>query len=139
MFKIKHIDHLVLRVVDVSSMLDFYMNVLGCELEKVQEEIGLYQLRAGASLIDLVPVDGKLGKMGGSAPGAEGRNLDHLCLRIEPFDGEAILRYLRDKGYDGGQIESRYGAEGVGPSIYVKDPEGNVVELKGAPSQTSGS
>jgi glyoxylase I family protein len=137
MFKIKHIDHLVLRVVDVNSMMNFYMGVLGCELEKVEEGIGLYQLRAGASLIDLVPVDGELGKTGGAAPGVEGRNLDHLCLRIEPFDGEAILRYLRDKGYDGGKVGSRYGAEGEGPSTYVKDPEGNVVELKGGPWETS--
>ncbi len=139
MFKIKHIDHLVLRVVDVNLMMKFYMDVLGCGLEKVQEEIGLYQLRAGTSLIDLVTVDGKLGKMGGAAPGPDGRNLDHLCLRVEPFDGEAILGYLRDRGYDAGQVESRYGAEGEGPSVYVEDPEGNVVELKGAPWETSGA
>lgn len=133
MFKIKQIDHLVLRVVDLKPMMSFYMDVLGCELEKVQEEVGLYQLRAGASLIDLIPVDGKLGQLGGAAPGAEGRNQDHFCLRIEPFDGEAILAYLQDRGVDGGSVESRYGAEGEGPSIYVRDPEGNVVELKGAP------
>lgn len=87
-------------------------------------------------MIDLVTVDGKIGKMGGAAPGKEGRNLDHLCLSIEPFDGEGILEYLRDKGYDGGQVESRYGAEGSGPSIYVTDPEGNMVELKGPPWNT---
>ena len=84
-------------------------------------------------MIDLVPVDGKLGKAGGAAPGKEGRNLDHLCLQVEPFDGEDILQYLRGKGYEPGQVESRYGAEGEGPSIYVTDPEGNVVELKGPP------
>jgi catechol 2,3-dioxygenase-like lactoylglutathione lyase family enzyme len=133
MFKIKHIDHLVLRVVDVHAMMQFYMDVLGCELEKIQEDIGLYQLRAGTSLIDLVTVDGKLGLQGGAAPGVEGRNLDHLCLRVEPFDGDAILGYLQGKGHDAGQIMSRYGAEGDGPSIYVNDPEGNVVELKGPP------
>ncbi len=133
MFRIKHIDQLVLRVVDVDSMMTFYMDALGCTLEKIQEKIGLYQLRAGTSLIELVPVDAKLGKMGGVAPGKEGRNLDHLCLSIEPFDGEEILEHLRDKGYDGGRVESRYGAEGEGPSIYVTDPEGNVVELKGPP------
>lgn len=136
MFRIKHIDHLVLRVVDIDSMMKFYMEVLGCTLEKVQEKSGLYQLRAGSSLIDMVPVDGKIGKMGGAAPGREGRNLDHLCLSIEPFDGEEILEHLRDEGYDGGQVESRYGAEGSGPSIYVTDPEGNVVELKGPPWNT---
>jgi glyoxylase I family protein len=133
MFKIKHIDHLVLRVVDVHAMMKFYMDVLGCELEKIQEDIGLYQLRAGTSLIDLVTVDGKLGLKGGAAPGVEGRNLDHLCLSVEPFDGDAILGYLQAKGHDAGQIKSRYGAEGEGPSIYVNDPEGNVVELKGPP------
>jgi len=138
MFRIKQVDHLVLRVTDIQTMLDFYTGVLGCELEKVQESIGLYQLRAGASLIDLVPVDGKLGKMGGSAPGTEGRNLDHLCLSIEPFDGEAIQRHFDRHGYPAGPVESRYGAEGQGPSMYVKDPEGNVVELKGPPWDRTG-
>lgn len=137
MFKIREIDHVVLRVVDVESMMKFYMDVLGCGLEKIQESIGLYQLRAGTSLIDLVPVDGELGRLGGAAPGVEGRNLDHFCLRIEPFDGDAILEHLRGGGYEGGQVESRYGAEGEGPSIYVNDPEGNVVELKGPPWGTA--
>lgn len=133
MFEIRHLDHVVLRVVDIETMLCFYRDVIGCSLEKVQEKAGLYQLRAGGSLIDLVPVDCKLGRMGGAPPGPEGRNMDHFCLRVEPFDGDAILTYLRGKGVDGGQVESRYGAEGEGPSIYVTDPEGNVVELKGPP------
>ena len=133
MFTIRQIDHLVLRVIDVESMMKFYMEVLGCGLEKVQEDAGLYQLRAGTSLIDLIPVDGKLGSLGGAAPGTQGRNLDHFCLRIEPFDGDRILEYLRARGYATGRVESRYGAEGEGPSIYVDDPEGNVVELKGPP------
>ena len=133
MLKIRHIDHLVLRVADVRVMLDFYVGVIGCSLERVQEELGLYQLRAGDSLIDLIPVDGRLGSMGGVAPGKEGRNLDHFCLRIDPFDAEEIVRHLKSKGVEPGAVESRYGAEGQGPSIYVSDPEGNVVELKGAP------
>ena len=133
MFRIRQIDHLVLRVVDIDSMMSFYRDVLHCKVEKIQEKAGLYQLRAGTSLIDLVPVDGRLGKMGGAPPGKEGRNLDHLCLSVEPFDGEAIIEYLRGKGCDPGLVESRYGAEGDGPSIYVPDPEGNVVELKGPP------
>lgn len=135
MFRIKHLDHIVLRVTDLQAMLDFYLNVLGCSMEKIQEGPGLYQVRAGSSLIDLVPVDGKLGKQGGAAPGREGRNLDHFCLSIEPFDGDAIIGYLQGKGVDCGKVESRYGAEGEGPSIYVTDPEGNVVELKGPPSK----
>lgn len=59
--------------------------------------------------------------------------MDHVCLRIEPFDADALIAYLKDKGADPGGVESRYGAEGEGPSIYVTDPEGNVVELKGPP------
>lgn len=133
MLKIKQIDHLVLRAVDVKAMMDFYINVIGCSLEKIQEEIGLYQLRAGSSLIDIISIDGKLGEVGGSAPGQEGRNLDHFCLRIDPFDADEITQYLKGKGAEPGQVESRYGAEGEGPSIYVTDPEGNIVELKGAP------
>lgn len=136
MFRIKHLDHIVLRVSDLDAMLDFYQNVLGCTMEKIQEGPGLYQVRAGSSLIDLVPVDGKLGKQGGAAPGKEGRNLDHFCVSVEPFDGDAIIAYLKGKGVECGKVESRYGAEGDGPSIYVNDPEGNVVEIKGPPWNT---
>ena len=130
---IREIDHVVLRVVDLDRMLGFYCGALGCTVERRQEAIGLVQLRAGRSLIDLVPVDGKLGRAGGAAPGREGRNLDHLCLRVDPFDAAAIGAFLEARGIDCGPVESRYGAQGEGPSIYVSDPEGNVVELKGPP------
>jgi glyoxylase I family protein len=133
MLRIAHLDHLVLRVTDLRAMMAFYTDVLGCPVEKIQENLGLYQLRAGSALIDLVPVDGPLGLKGGAAPGAEGRNLDHFCLRVDPFDANAIIAYLRDRGADPAPVASRYGAEGQGPSIYVTDPEGNVVELKGPP------
>jgi catechol 2,3-dioxygenase-like lactoylglutathione lyase family enzyme len=132
-FNIVHIDHVVIRVHALGPMLDFYTGLLGCTLEREKPEVGLYQLRAGGSLIDLVPVDSRLGRAGGAGPGAEGRNMDHLCLRIEPFDGDALLDWLRGRGLDPGRVESRYGAEGDGPSIYITDPEGNVVELKGPP------
>ncbi len=128
------LDHLVLRVVDSARMERFYCEVLGCTPEKRQAEIGLMQLRAGRSLIDLVDVAGTLGRQGGAAPGREGRNLDHLCLRIEPFEPEAIAAHLRGHGVEPGEVVSRYGAEGDGPSIYLEDPEGNVVELKGPPA-----
>ncbi|OEZ64060.1 VOC family protein [Duganella sp. HH105] len=135
MIKIREIDHLVLRIVDLERMLAFYCGALGCTVERRQDAIGLVQLRAGSSLIDLVPVDGKLGRMGGAAPGSEGRNMDHFCLRVEPFDEAAIRDHLAAHGVTAGQVESRYGAEGEGPSIYLTDPEGNMVELKGAPAQ----
>ncbi|KQV96599.1 VOC family protein [Pelomonas sp. Root1237] len=133
MLKLQGIDHLVLRVIDLDTMVRFYVDTLGCSIERRQDEIGLVQLRAGHSLIDLVPVDGKLGRMGGAAPGAEGRNMDHFCLRVEPFDAAAIRAHLVSHGVEAGKTESRYGAEGEGPSIYLSDPEGNVVELKGPP------
>jgi catechol 2,3-dioxygenase-like lactoylglutathione lyase family enzyme len=88
MFQIKHLDHLVLRVTDLQAMMKFYIDVLGCSVEKVQEELGLYQLRAGTALIDLVPIDGPLGRKGGAAPGPEARNLDHFCyasIRTTPM------------------------------------------------------
>jgi catechol 2,3-dioxygenase-like lactoylglutathione lyase family enzyme len=134
---IRDIDHVVLRVVDVDAMLRFYCDVLGCTLDRRRDDLGLVQLRAGRAMIDLVPVDGKLGRMGGRAPGAEGRNLDHLCLRVEPFDEAALRDALRRAGIDAGETATRYGAEGDGPSLYVTDPEGNTVELKGPPSTPS--
>ena len=133
MLKLQGIDHLVLRVIDLDAMTRFYVDVLGCAVERRQDEIGLVQLRAGHSLIDLVPVDGKLGRMGGAAPGAEGRNVDHICFRVLPWDGEAILAHLRAHGIES-EIVTRYGAEGDGPSIYLTDPEGNGLELKGPPA-----
>jgi len=133
MIRIRELDHIVLRVVDLDKMVKFYMDVLGCTMERRQEEIGLVQLRAGASLVDLVPVDQKLGRMGGAPPGKEGRNVDHFCFRVEPFHEAEIRAHLTRHGVQNGAAESRYGAEGEGPSIYVQDPEGNTVELKGAP------
>ncbi|SFD26953.1 Catechol 2,3-dioxygenase [Cupriavidus sp. OV038] len=134
MLRIAGIDHLVLRTANVPRLVRFYIDVLGCILELEQTAIGLTQLRAGNGLIDLVSLDGPIGRAGGAGPGAEGRNLDHFCLRIDPFDAEAIFEHLRIHHVDTGPVEQRYGAEGTGPSIYVKDPDGNTVELKGPPN-----
>jgi len=132
-FALRQLDHIVLRVRNVDAMQAFYCDVLGCSVERRQDDIGLLQLRAGASLIDLVDIEEKLGRMGGAAPGTEGRNVDHFCLRIEPFDRDALLAHLQACGVRVGDYGSRYGAEGEGPSQYLFDPEGNLVELKGPP------
>ena len=132
MITIQNVDHVVLRVSNLDKVARFYIDVLGARWEKKQEAIGLYQLRAGTSLIDLVPVDGKLGRMGGAPPGEGGRNVDHICFRVLPWDGEAILAHLAGHGMEA-EIVSRYGADGDGPSIYLADPEGNHLELKGPP------
>lgn len=134
MIALREIDHLVLRVVDLDAMIAFYTGVLGCTLERRQDAIGLVQLRAGRSLVDLVPVAGALGRVGGAPPGPQGRNLDHFCFRVEPFDEAAIRSHLQAAGIEAGATVPRYGAEGEGPSIYLVDPEGNTVELKGPPT-----
>ena len=131
--RIRDIDHVVLRVRDLGRMLRFYCDVLGCNVERRKDDIGLVQLRAGRSLLDLVPVDGELGRAGGAAPGSEGRNMDHLCFRVETFDESALVEHLERHGVEAGRVSTRYGAEGFGPSMYVEDPEGNTVELKGPP------
>lgn len=132
-FTIREIDHIVLRARDREALVRFYCHVVGCTIEKRQDDIGLVQLRAGRSLIDIVGVDGKLGRAGGAAPGAEGHNLDHVCLRVEPFDLDAIRAHLLAHCVIPGDYGSRYGAEGEGPSLYFADIEGNTVELKGPP------
>jgi glyoxylase I family protein len=133
MLRIREIDHLVLRVRDVDRMIRFYGEVLGCPVHRIDERIGLVQLRAGRGLIDLVPLDSELGRRGGAAPGVEGRNLDHFCLRVEDWNAAAITAHLRAHGVEPGPVAPRFGAEGLGPSLYVTDPEGNTVELKGPP------
>jgi catechol 2,3-dioxygenase-like lactoylglutathione lyase family enzyme len=124
------LDHVVLRVRDLERATSFYRDVLFCPVEKWQQEIGLMQLRAGSALIDLVTLDGKLGREGGAGPAAEGRNLDHFCLRLDHFDETALRAHLLRHGIECGETVQRYGAEGNGPSLYIKDPDGNTVELK---------
>jgi len=131
--EIRRIDHVVLRVRDVAAAKRFYCDALGCTVERESAALGLFQLRAGASLIDLVPVDGPLGRLGGAAPGAEARNVDHVALNLARFDETAIRAQLAKHGVTPGDVAERYGADGNGPSMYVRDPDGNVVELKGPP------
>ena len=135
-FAVQRIDHVVFRVVDLGRSIEFYRNVLGCVVARQREDLGLVHLRAGASMIDLVSVDGKLGAGGGAAPGKEGRNLDHLCLRIDPFHEPDLVAHLGRHGIaPRGGAEVNFGAEGDGLSLYFTDPDGNVIELKG-PSVT---
>lgn len=126
-----HIDHIVLRVSDLPRSLAFYRDLLGCPVRRERESLGMVHLAAGSSLIDLVAVEGPLGRQGGPAPGRQGHNLDHLCLRIEAFDEQSLSDYLQQAGVRVEPAEKRYGAEGEGLSLYCFDPDGNRVELKG--------
>ena len=133
-FQLKQIDHVVLRIKDLDASMRFYRDVLGCSVDKVQETIGLWQMRAGSSLIDLVPVDGVLGKIGGAPAGLEGHNVDHVALQVTPWNEGAIRDHLGANGIAIVDSGPRYGAEGTGPSIYILDPDGTTVELKGPPN-----
>jgi catechol 2,3-dioxygenase-like lactoylglutathione lyase family enzyme len=135
--RLEAIDHVVFRVADIGSSIRFYTEVLGATVEKVQEGIGLYQLRAGTSLIDLVPLEGPLGQMGGAGPGDEGRNVDHVCFRVAEWDEPALIAHLGGHGI-AAKVTRRYGAEGDGPSVYLRDPDGNGLELKGPPGPPAG-
>jgi glyoxylase I family protein len=126
------IDHIVLRVADRAAMVGFYCDVIGCTVDRDRPDLGLTHLRAGRALIDLVTLDGPLGRTGGAGPGAEGRNLDHVCLGVAGFDEAAIRAHLAAHGVAVEESGLRYGAQGDGPSLYVRDPEGTLVELKGA-------
>ncbi|MGB5444504.1 MAG: VOC family protein, partial [Psychromonas sp.] len=94
------------------------------------KETGLIQLRAGSALIDLVSVDSELGRLGGGAATTTENNLDHFCLQIKSISEEEITRYLLSFAIVVQPFSRRYGAQGFGNSTYIKDPEGNTVELK---------
>lgn len=135
-FALLRIDHVVLRVRDVERSIAFYRDVLGCEIVRRRDDLGLVHLRVGSSLIDLVTPDGPLGRQGGALAGVEGRNVDHVCLRIEPFDEVAIRAQMARHGVAvNGEVQNNFGAEGNGPSIYIADPDGNGIELKGPAGQ----
>jgi glyoxylase I family protein len=122
--RIAAIDHVVLRVADLDRAIAFYEKVLGCHIERTLDKPKLVQLRAGGSLIDLVPA--------GPQPATAGAgNMDHFALRLEAFDAAALAAHLRRQGVAVGEVHERYGAEGYGPSLYISDPDGNTVELKG--------
>ena len=131
MIEIAAIDHIVLRTSRLEQMLRFYCQVLGCRVErKTPPQTGLIQLRAGSALIDIVAVDSELGRLGGAAPGAGGSNLDHFCLQLKPVSERDMQAHLRSHGVAVGEFDRRYGAQGFGPSLYIRDPEGNTIELK---------
>lgn len=167
-FELERIDHIVIRCHDFPAMFDFYTRILGCTIDSPKEDHvnrfggALTHLRAGSCYIDLLAYDMQHltaeGKQfaarsyaGGAGIGensiveelrfsADSSTLDHLCIRIEPFDEESITKYLTEQGVTiVAAGEGRLGADGVGPSIYVRDPEFNVIELKGKPISATAS
>ena len=123
-FHVERIDHVVLRVRNLDGMVRFYEQALGFKVERTIDRLKLVQMRAGASMLDLIEHDRPEG----------GGNMDHLAFRVEPFDRDAIAARLGPLGATVGEAVQRYGAEGTGPSVYFHDPEGNQIELKGPSS-----
>ena len=131
MIRIRKVDHLVLRSAQVPAMVRFYCDVLGCRVEReLPRATGLTQLRAGDALIDIVAADSELGRAGGGPPTATENNLDHFCLQLEAIGQEELRAWLSSHGVDSGDFQTRYGADGFGPSVYIRDPDGNTVELR---------
>lgn len=125
-FRIEELDHVVIRCADRERALKFYVEILGLVEERRVEQIGLIQLRAGSSMVDLIPAPERSAE--------PGRNVDHFCLGVQASDFDGLADYLRSRGVELiGEPSLRYGARGMGLSIYIRDPEGNVVELKQMP------
>jgi len=138
--RIARMDHIVLRVRDAARMVRFYRQVLGCAVAHRQKKLGLIHLSAGDQMIDLITLDGPLGRMGGAGPRKKGgRNMDHFALRLARFDEAALRKHLARFGIDMAAPQPRFGAEGDGPSVYIDDPEGNVIELKGPAEKRRGT
>ncbi len=135
-FSTLRLDHVVIRVNDIDASKAFYVDAVGATVERERPDLGLYQLRIGDALIDLVPVESPLGKHGGGPLVSDGKNMDHFAIRIDPFNADEITAHLQGLGIEPSEIGIRYGAEGDGPSLYVNDPDGNTVELKGPPRDT---
>lgn len=131
-FSIAGIDHIVLRARDSRRLVAFYRDVIGCPVEREQPDIGLVQLRAGRSLIDVLQAGSGGTAQASEAAANDARNVDHFCLTIDPFDPDRLRAHLSSRGVAPGEVAMRYGAEGEGPSLYFQDPEGNEVELKAA-------
>lgn len=127
--KILGLDHVVVLVSDVERALAFYCGVLGLVKEGTVSGGRITALRAGRSIVDIC---------GGASPASEasgGRNMDHFALRIESFDEDALRAYFEPLGVEIGKVGSRSGAEGRGPAMYIFDPDGNMIELKGPSSE----
>jgi len=132
--KIQQIDHVVLCVADLERAVTFYREVLGCIEERRVGSINLVQLRAGRSLIDLLGSAAGEGEGGGRTIAGGGRNMDHFAVRVETFEEVKLRAHLESHGIAAGDVKQRFGAEGEGPSMYIEDPDGNIIELKGPPA-----
>jgi len=131
MFKIKRLDHLVIKTTNIKEMMSFYCFILGYKIQRDSlKETGLLELSAGESMIDLFDSkhESNLNRLSGES---KNNNIDHFCILLDNFDETDIKVHLKSFGVACSEIEMNYGSSGYGPSVYIHDPDGNKVELKG--------
>jgi extradiol dioxygenase family protein len=124
------LDHIVLNVSDMDRQLAFYCDVIGLAPERVEEwragKVLFPSVRINAdTLIDLAPPSLWSGERGGAV------NLNHFCINVAPGEWEPLLDRLKRAGVtmDGGPM-TLWGAHGNATSYYLKDPEGNQLEVR---------
>jgi glyoxylase I family protein len=129
--QLRGVDHVALRVRSLDRSIAFYCSVLRCEVAARNEDAGIVHLRAGAQMIDLIWLEGRMGKSGGAEPRVEARNMHHICLAYEPHDSDALFAYLdAQKIEHSAKPQDNLGAGGQGTSVYLADPDENLIEVK---------
>jgi catechol 2,3-dioxygenase-like lactoylglutathione lyase family enzyme len=131
MMNVIAMDHIVLNVHNMDAMLDFYINVLGLQGERIEAfhegKVSFPSVRISAdTLIDLFPMAEKR-----VASGPVEKRLNHFCMVIEPVEMPDVVAHLEAHGVtiDEGPA-TRWGAHGNATSIYFNDPEGNRIEIR---------
>lgn len=132
-FNVVGLDHVVILVTDMQKALDFYQGILGLPHGYAFPDIAMEQLWVGTELLVLIDISTPKGA-GAIPPVSGGRNMDHFCISLVPYDKDALRAYLVDQGVEIVNEAFHSGARGMGEAIYVLDPFGNKVELKGPPT-----
>ena len=132
MFKIKTLDHIVLNVIDIDAVLNFYITVLGLGPDRVEEyktgKVKFPSVRINdLTLIDLFP----LSMHGIARTNKTNDDLNHFCLVIEKKDIQNFLKHLKSHNvFIESESSNNYGARGVANSVYFRDPENRLIEVR---------
>lgn len=137
-FSLVGIDHVVFLVDDMNRALAFYQQVLGCQRGYSYPDLGMEQVWCGNALIVLWDT---------THPGARsaipdipgGRNVDHVCIATSPFDHDEMRTHLETHDVKIEREAHHGGARGMGHSFYLRDPFGNLLEIKGPAEYPDGT
>jgi glyoxylase I family protein len=136
-FTLVGLDHVVFLVDDMARAVDFYARVLGCTPGYSYPKLGMEQVWCGAALIVLWDITHP-GAAAAVPPVAGGRNVDHVCIATSTFDHAAMRAHLAAQGVEIEREAFHGGARGMGHSVYIRDPWGNRLELKGPAEYADG-